>query len=412
MGRHAQVGTFRWGAERRWAEWVGVPARVPGLLAPGPVRTQPKEWLSQLASPYAWMWRPALIYVASRAAVLLAAGVAVIRSRNLTLLNALARWDSGWYLLVSQKGYPSAVPMVAGHVAQNTSAFFPLFPLTITDLSTVTRLSPVVSGLALNSAFGLAAALLVWQLARDRWGEAVAYRVCALFCFFPGSFVFSLIYAEGLMIALAAGCLLALQRRQWLAAGVLAALATATRPNAIALGAACAWVALVAIRRRREWRALIAPALAPVGILGYLGYLWARTGSPTIWFSTESQGWHEGFDLTATWTRIVAFADHPSANLNDVVGLACLAFVLLAGIVLIRAKLPGELVAYTAVVIALTLVSKLYGVTPRFLLTAFPLVMVLGYRLRSTAFYAALAASAVGMGWLMVVTATSFALTP
>ncbi|MGH9070977.1 MAG: hypothetical protein ACRDX8_07405, partial [Acidimicrobiales bacterium] len=249
-------------------------------------------------------------------------------------------------------------------------------------------------------------------LARDLWDEAVANRVCWLFCLFPGSFVFSMVYAEGLLIALAAACILALRRQRWLVAGVLAALATATRPNAIALGAACAWVAACAMYRRREWRALLAPALAPVGILAYLGYLWIRTGSPTVWFTTENQGWHEGFDLTATWTRIAGFVNHPQANLNDAVGLACLAFVILAGIVLVRNRLPGELVAYAGVIIALTLVSRLYGTTPRFLLTAFPLVMALGYRLRGIGFVAAVAASATAMGWLMVVTASSYALTP
>ncbi len=359
-----------------------------------------------------WAARPAGIYVASRAAVLLAAGVAVLRTPGLTLGGALTKWDSGWYLLVTRAGYPHTLPVVSGHVVRNTTAFFPLFPLTIRTLSVVTGLSPTSSGLFLDSAFGLVAALLVWLLARDLWERPAADRACALFCWFPGSFVLSMVYAEGLMIALAAGCLLALSRRRWLLAGVLAALATATRPNAIALGAACAWAAGVAIHRRKQWRALVAPALAPVGILAYFGFLWARTGSPVAWFTTESQGWHESVDLTATWSRITTFAAHPFPNLGDTVGLGCLAFAVVVGVVLIAAKLPGALVAYTAVVIALTLVSKLYGTTPRFLLTAFPLAMVLGYRLRGVAFGLALTASAVALAWLTVVSVSTLLLTP
>jgi hypothetical protein len=359
-----------------------------------------------------WALRPATIYVASRAAVLLAAGVAVLRTPGLTLEGALTKWDSGWYLLVTKAGYPRTLPVVSGHVVSNTTAFFPLFPLTIRGFSLVSGLSQTVSGLFLDSAFGLVAALGVWLLARDLWGRAAADRGCALFCWFPGSFVLSMVYAEGLMIALAAGCLLALSRRRWLLAGVLAALATATRPNAIALGAACAWCAGVGIYRRREWRALVAPALAPAGVLAYFGYLWIRTGSPTAWFTTESQGWHQSFDLTATWSWIATFAGHPFSNLNETVGLACLVFVVIGGVALVMAKLPGALVAYTSVVIALTLVSKLYGTTPRFLLTAFPLAMVLGYRLRGVAFGLALAASAVALGWLSVVSVSTLLLTP
>lgn len=383
-----------------------------GLVCPRPLTAAPAEWLSQLAERSSWMVRPATIYLASRAAVLLAAGVAVMRMPNLTLANALLRWDSGWYLLIAKAGYLHTIPKLDGQVLPNTFAFFPLFPLSIRQVMLLTGLSPTLSGLVLSSAFGLLAALAVWLLARDLWGAAAAYRACALFCFFPGSFVFSLVYAEGLMIALAAGCLLALGRRRWVLAGVLAALATATRPNAIALGAACAWVAVLAVHRRREWRSLLAPALAPVGILAYFGYLWIQTGSTTVWFATENQGWHEGFDLTATWNRISAFVTHPSTNLNNAVGLACLVFVVIAVIVLLRCRLPGEFAAYAAVVIGLTLVSKLYGTTPRFVITAFPLLMVLGYRLRGAAFFAALAASATAMGWVMVMTASSLALTP
>src|SRR5438128_829027 len=83
-----------------------------------------------------------------------------------------------------------------------------------------------------------------------------AGRPVALFCFFPGAMVLSLAYSEALMLALAIGCLLALLKERWVTAGVLGAFATATRPNAVALVAACAWAAGTAIWRRRQWRAL------------------------------------------------------------------------------------------------------------------------------------------------------------
>lgn len=380
--------------------------------APARARWVAGSVAGSVAGRLRWIVTPAAIYVASRALVILAAGVAVLRSPHLGLGQALVRWDSGWYLRLARSGYPGHLPSAHGHVLASTIAFFPLFPLTMSAGSALTGLSLAVVGLALSSAFGMAAAITVWALARDLWGKAAANRACAMFCVFPGAFVFSMIYSEGLMIALAAGCLVALLKRRWLLAGTLAALATAARPNALALVAACAWVAAVAIYRRREWAAMWAPALAPVGIGVYFAYLWARTGDVGAWFATEKGGWHESFDATATFTRLARFVHHPFPSLNTDVGMLCLAFIIVTGVVLLRAHAPGALVVYAAAVAALTLVSKLYGPTPRFVVTAFPLVIVLGYRLRGVALAATLALSAAAMGWLMVLTATSLALTP
>src|SRR5207302_5593334 len=119
----------------------------------------------------------------------------------------------------------------------------------------------------------------------------VADRAAVLFAFSPGAFVLSLVYAEGLLVLLSAACLLALLERRWLLAGVLAALAGATRPNATAAMLACAWAAGVAIWKDREWRAAVAPLLAPVGVLGFFVFLWWHTGGAVIWFRGEFQGW-------------------------------------------------------------------------------------------------------------------------
>ena len=59
----------------------------------------------------------------------------------------------------------------------------------------------------------------------------------------------SMAYAESLMLALAAGAMLAYTRRRWFTAGVLGALAVMTRPNASVLVVAFLWCAVGAVRR-------------------------------------------------------------------------------------------------------------------------------------------------------------------
>src|SRR5581483_10303493 len=127
------------------------------------------------------------------------------------------------------------------------------------------------------------------RLAASWWGEQAARRAVLIFCLFPGSVVFSMVYAEGLMLPLAAGCLLALQRRRWVLAGVLAGLATATEPEALVL------------RRHglSARRALLAPALSTVGAGAFAIFLWLWTGSPFASLIAQRDGWSERSDALA-----------------------------------------------------------------------------------------------------------------
>ncbi len=105
------------------------------------------------------------------------------------------------------------------------------------------------------------AVVLIGLLAREAFDVATAQRAMVLFVLFPGSVVLSWSYAEPVLIVCAAACLLFLLREQWLFAGLAAALATATRPNAIGVVAACVVAAAMAIWRHRQWWSLVAVAL-------------------------------------------------------------------------------------------------------------------------------------------------------
>ena len=93
-------------------------------------------------------------------------------------------------------------------------------------------LSTTVAGLIVSGIGGMVATVLVQRLATGWWGDRTGRKAVLIFCLFPGSVVFSMVYAEGLVLALAAGCILGLQQRRWLLAGALAGIATATEPEA------------------------------------------------------------------------------------------------------------------------------------------------------------------------------------
>ena len=331
--------------------------------------------VGRMARSLRWTVRPLAAYAASRLVVLIAIGVTSTLFPGHSLWWYLQQWDGFWYLNVVRDGYPSVLPVHSGLVAQNTTAFFPLYPMLI-RLVVGTGVSDVGAGLLISGIFGVASVLLLWKLLARLWGDEAADRGAALFCFLPGALIFSLLYAEPLMMTCSFGCLLLLLDRRWVAAGVLAALATATRPNALALVAACGWAALVAVVRRREWRSLLAPLLAPVGAIAYLWFLRARTGRADAFFVTQRDGWGQTSDLTLTWDRMGGFfADPWSVAQHSVLALS-VTFTIVLLVLFLKGRPPGPVLVYSAVIIALANFHSMYGVWPRFLLTAGPLSVV------------------------------------
>jgi Gpi18-like mannosyltransferase len=370
-----------------------------------------------------------LVYLGSRALLIV---VALLDSalRHQPLTNELANWDGGWYRAVVTDGYPTH----AFHT-QTALGFFPLYPMVVWVVSqplvwftTQNEVwAAIIAGVVVSGIGGLIATVLVQRLATGWWGEQSGRRAVALFCLFPGSVVFSMVYAEGILIPLAAGCILALQRRRWLLAGVLAALATATEPEAIVLILVCA-VSAIRELRRRGWsdpvarRSLIAPVLAPAGLVAFAAFLWAWTGTPFASSIAQHYGWNERSDplalvhLTTRLAGEISFThfDHPTINLNLVVGLVGALFLLVVLVLLVKARrtVSIEALIWTFGIALLAVTSEYTPPNPRLLITAFPAVIVLAYYLRRRGFTLWLVANGVLLAGLSALTFVSVTLRP
>lgn len=345
------------------------------LTSPSPARTGAVQRARLgVMSAIADAARPLGVYALSRLLVLALAVLVGVVHPSMTVAGILSDWDGGWYLDIVRDGYPSVIPEVAGRATEGPHAFFPLFPLVTRALSWLLPVSDASAGILVSLLAGAGAVVLLFHLARAVTDRQTAERATALFSFFPGSFVLSMVYAEALTIALVAGCLLALVRRRWLWAGVAAGLATACRPNAITLVGACLWAAAVAVHRRREWRALLAPLLAPTGLLAFFAFLWVRTGDPGAWFRVQHEAWGQQPGLgTAVIDLVRALARSPFSNGGLVVIGLSLVFSVAALVVLCRQRWPGALTVYTVLVVAMSATSRMDGLRPRFVLLALPL---------------------------------------
>jgi hypothetical protein len=193
--------------------------------------------------------------------------------------------------------------------------------------------------------------------------------------FFPGSFVLSFTYSEACLILVAAGSMLFLLRRQWMLAGLLAAIGTATRPNGLALVAACAVASFVAIRSSRNWRSLVAPVLAPVGFVAFQLYLRVKTGE-WAWFRVQTEAWDEGtsYGLTAIRNTVEAVTK-PLSSPTDLVTAVSFFGAIVMVVIMTKRRLPWPLVAFVLVVLAMMILPSTVTARPRFLYTAFPLLI-------------------------------------
>jgi hypothetical protein len=138
----------------------------------------------------------------------------------------------------------------------------------------------------------------------------------------------------------------------------------------------------VAIWKRREWRAVTAPLLAPAGMLGFFAFLWWHTGETLIWFRVQYQGWGERIDFGLQNAKLIPdFVTHPFHNPNKVVLIASMILSAVLIVVLLRARLPGVLNVHALGGLGVVLASHI-NARPRFIFVAFPLVIALAKTIR------------------------------
>jgi hypothetical protein len=359
------------------------------------------------------LWRPLGVFLLSRLVVFAAIMIAGIVDQRDGLMASLGLWDGNWYLSIARGGYelPTAPPW------RSNVAFFPLLPLSIRGASTLSGAPALWAAVVVVHLYGAALTVVLWLLVRRLTDRDVADRTTWLFWFFPGAAVFSMVYAEPVMVTFAAACLLALLTRRWLIAGGAAALAGAARPTGIALAACCLWESVRAVRRDGEWRSLVAPALAPLGLLGFFGYLWTLSGRPDTWFAAQRAGWGAGIDFGASIVgRVVGVVQHPlDINAERVLELFGLGLVAIGVFLLWRWRPPGVIWVYTIGVLAFGLLSETAtaaGTRPRLVLAAFPLIVAVARFLRGKAFLAAIMVSGALMAASAVIYTTRWWVIP
>jgi len=317
--------------------------RAPAEAQPSASRSRPA--LSERL-PTPWLF-PVLAFAGSWALILLAWQVA----------NAVygSAWSWSRYFLYGLGGDYNWIAIHAysargeGTPPVSRVALFPVLPELVRTTGYVTRHQFLPAEVLVQVIVGLASAIAVWALVAHVKDRRVADRAVLLYGAFPGAIAFGLLYPEPLGNALAALSLLAVLNRKWLASGLLALVASAVHPAFIVLTPALAVAAFVAIRRRREWAALVAPLLAPLGMAGYFGLLGGEYHDFFFYFRDQGGNWGQRAAWITRELRVLTWTD-PAVSTHAFYNalLIVMALALVAGIALmLAARVPLPVSVYT-----------------------------------------------------------------
>jgi hypothetical protein len=180
-----------------------------------------------------------------------------------------ARWDSYRFVRIAQQGYSDPA----------WATFFPGYPLLMRAVDTVI-LSPfaeenpngdrmAVAGLIVSGIMSLLAVLGMTAFAGDRLGADFAERAAFYLLIFPTAMFMVQVYTESTYLAFSVWGLFFAYRQKWLAAGILCAAATLTRPPGMFL-----FLPMLAIWLDGWWRGKNPPRMALLAVITPLVAFW------------------------------------------------------------------------------------------------------------------------------------------
>ena len=223
-------------------------------------------------------------------------------------------WDSHWYRIIAETGYPSELPIDGdGRVGENAWAFMPIYPFLVRGLMALTG-----APFALVSVFVSTIAFAAFIFVADRFfrriiGDSASLAALAVIAFAPVAPVYQVGYAESLGMLFLAVVLVGLAERRWWLAALFIPLAALTRPVGVPLALAVLIIAVVAWRGRRDRGPLLGlVALAGLSGLAWPAIAWWVTGRQTAYLDTElawrrpytgdnEHGWGTGWWDSAVW---------------------------------------------------------------------------------------------------------------
>jgi Gpi18-like mannosyltransferase len=293
-------------------------------------------------------------------------------------LEMWARWDSEWYLLIADHGYVSYEYFKdAGggrYLQQDSSKFFPAYPIAIRTLTFITGNS-VLSGILISNICALLFLYFFLRLASKFMSTENTVNSAILYIAFPTSLFLSAIYAEAMFLAAIVAAFLFIEERKLLPALIACAIAVLTRPQGALALPALAWLAWQKFEARRMIATAGIMAAVCIPLAGYLMYIDNTFGSMS-WIS-QSQTYWRG-EMKYPFYAFVRFFQNKIAVHGQHNSMIDFTFAIVQIIVLIFSfrRIPLPYTLYSLIALLFPLSSSLFSFS-RLSLANFPFFLVL-----------------------------------
>ena len=323
------------------------------------------------------------------------------------LFGGWSNFDGPEYLEIARDGY-SYVPGTKSNIV-----WFPVYPLTVRAAHVVVR-NWLMTGIVVSAVCGVVAACLLWRWVGVHGMDGRTRRTAfAAAMVYPYAwYLYGVVHSDSMFLMLVLGCFLLVEADRYVLAGLVGALATATRPTGMALlpalvvlvwertgllavppppdGDGTRWSRLVQrwqlpVRLVKErWSALmLAPFLACGGLGLWMLYLGVRWGDPLAFKTNQTEYHPSPFPLLKRpfFVRWRDVAEAPSYTLT-ITFQAALAVVVLLSIPAVARRFGWGYGVFVGVLVAIPTVSTAdFMGTGRYLIAAFPVWAMWGERL-------------------------------
>lgn len=215
------------------------------------------------------------------------------------LIQVYARWDSGWYYSIVEKGYYFET------IEENANiVFFPLYPLLMEGLGKILAQQYLLAGAIISSLALGGAVVFIYFLAKiDLKTKSKALLAVLFTLLYPYAFFYTAVYTESLFLMLVAGSFYFARKKKWLTASIFAALASATRPTGVIMFPLLIleYLDQVKFKLKEVKEDALWILLSPLGLFMYMGYLWTTFGDPFLFRKAQNAWGRKGFSLSGVF---------------------------------------------------------------------------------------------------------------
>ncbi|MFO0597385.1 MAG: hypothetical protein U0228_18900 [Myxococcaceae bacterium] len=293
-------------------------------------------------------------------------------------LDAMIRWDAGWYGRIASDGY-----WAFSTTEQSPVAFFPLYPLAIHAVALV-GLNKWAAASLVSLVAALAGLFLFSRWAKVVRPEAAATALLLLMLYPFAEYLYGVVYSDALFLLCAVAAFLCLEKGWPWWAAACGVLATACRPvaPAIVLGLLARSIELRRQAGQRVRFIDLLPGLSGLGLASYMAFLQWKFGDALAFVHVQAApGWDQppGWEswLKLPWFRTMFPQVDPMIGLR-LGGHALVTVLALIGAGLTFKRLGWGYGVYCALVVGIPAVSsKDFQGLGRYVIAAFPLFLTL-----------------------------------